>query len=104
MHLLLDRDGIVIGVLLGMPKDLEGWKEVLGRAHASLRNGADKISACAKSTTHRRGTFPSLAHGISFGGGQKASLFTNWMHLRIDPVTGTSVPEAPLQDGRCGAG
>ncbi|KAF8327067.1 hypothetical protein F5887DRAFT_899142 [Amanita rubescens] len=74
-HLLLDKDGVVIGVLLGMPKDQEGWKEAQDEAHRILRDGADKISARAKNTTHRRGTFPSLAHGISFGGGQKVPQF-----------------------------
>lgn len=72
-HLLLDRDGIIVGVLLGMPKDVEGWRKALNKATVALQKAADKISARAKRTTHRRGTFPSLAHGISFGGGQKVS-------------------------------
>jgi len=75
-HLLLDRDGLIVGVLLGMPKDVEGWKRALDEAIVALQKAADKISTRTKSTTHRRGTFPSLAHGVSFGGGQKVFLMT----------------------------
>jgi hypothetical protein len=69
-HLLLDRLGYIVGVLLGMPRDAAGWEAALDDALVALRKAASKLSAKAKNTTHRRGAFPTLAHGISFGGGQ----------------------------------
>lgn len=78
-HLLLDKGGYVIGVLLGKPRDKEGWKKAEDKAFDALQGAAEKISSSIKESTNRRGNFPSLAHGISFGGGQK--VFAPFVHI-----------------------
>ncbi|KAF8322385.1 hypothetical protein F5887DRAFT_1213628 [Amanita rubescens] len=74
-HLLLDKNGYIVGVLLGMPRDVKGWKEAQGMAFVALDKAADVICPRAKEASHRRGEFPSLPHGISFGGGQPEPQF-----------------------------
>lgn len=73
-HLLLDKDGYIIGVLLGAPRD-PGWPLVNGEAFDALDKAATLLSYKDKTKAHRRGEFPSLAHGISFGGGQQVCIF-----------------------------
>ncbi|KAF5353901.1 hypothetical protein D9756_007287 [Leucocoprinus leucothites] len=70
-HLLLDRKKRVIGVLLGQPRDSEGWKKVHDAAYEAFQTVASKLSYSKKELSQRRGDFPAVAHGISFGGGQE---------------------------------
>jgi hypothetical protein len=68
-HLLVDKEGYVIGALCCPPKGL-GWREVQRAAFKAL----DKASAYFSKRpeqTNRWGTFPSVACGISYGGGQQ---------------------------------
>lgn len=74
-HLLLDNEQHVIGALVGQPKDAEGWQKVHDEAYKSLQAAASSMGFSHKETSHRRGAFPAVAHGISFGGGQAVSLF-----------------------------
>ncbi|KAH9849179.1 hypothetical protein C2E23DRAFT_737657, partial [Lenzites betulinus] len=66
---LVDKSGRVIAVLVGQPRDTDGW--------AKLNDGVQKILEDAraecevKTTSHRRGEYASLTAGISYGGGQK---------------------------------
>jgi hypothetical protein len=39
-----------------------------------LQSAAGQMSYNPKETSNRRGSFPTVAHGISFGGGQQVSL------------------------------
>ena len=82
-HLLLDRDRSVGGVLVGQPKDFESWGVVQEDAFDGLQGAASRLSFSDKECCHRRGHYPSLPHGISFGGGQpvRASVF-----LSINPA------------------
>ncbi|KAF8328034.1 hypothetical protein F5887DRAFT_898068 [Amanita rubescens] len=68
-HLLVDKDRYVIGVLYGWPKKHRGWKKVQKHALKAL-NKASAYFTRRPTAPHRRGTFPSIAHGISYGGGQ----------------------------------
>ncbi|KAF8341107.1 hypothetical protein F5887DRAFT_919101 [Amanita rubescens] len=70
-HLLLDGQGRIVGVLLGWPRDTEGWTQVHDEVLKLLDKAADAHPDCLKKT-HKRGDFPSLAHGLSFGGGQRS--------------------------------
>ena len=69
-YLLIDRQRQVIGVLLGQPRDLAGWQKAHRRALQLFRRAAQYF-ASRRVAPHRRGVFPTLAHGISFGGGQQ---------------------------------
>lgn len=62
-----------MGVLLGWPKDTEGWQQVQDGAFKVLDLTAAVLPDRLKKA-HRRGTHPSLAHGLSFGGGQKVPI------------------------------
>ena len=69
-HLLLDRENRVIGALAGRPQDA-GWGAVHDGALAALESAAPEMRLRPKDTAHRRGSYPSISHGISFGGGQE---------------------------------
>lgn len=62
---ITDKDGRVIAVLAGQPDD-PGWDEV----HQSAADSLDACRGKMKQGTHRRGRYPMLSSGISFGGGQ----------------------------------
>ncbi|KZP28375.1 hypothetical protein FIBSPDRAFT_729233 [Athelia psychrophila] len=67
---ILDEIGRVFAVCVGRPNDA-GWSNVSRDAAADIAaaRGACKFpSGCRK---HRRGDFPALAVGVSYGGGQK---------------------------------
>ncbi|KAK2465171.1 hypothetical protein APHAL10511_002802 [Amanita phalloides] len=74
-HLLIDREGYVIGVLLGQPYETEQWQAVHMDAFIALRKAASGLSNKDKKLENRRGPFPSIPHGISFGGGQTEPQF-----------------------------
>ncbi|KAM6493338.1 hypothetical protein JOM56_011472 [Amanita muscaria] len=68
-HLILDREGLVVGALAGRPWDMD-WDGVHDAAYEALHSAASRLSYRQKEVTNRRGSFPTLAYGISFGGGQ----------------------------------
>ncbi|KAM6488797.1 hypothetical protein JOM56_015746, partial [Amanita muscaria] len=47
------------------------WKKVHMGVFEVLKKAASRMTFPAKDKEHRRGTFPTFAHGISFGGGQE---------------------------------
>ncbi|KAM6499217.1 hypothetical protein JOM56_004725, partial [Amanita muscaria] len=67
---LLDREGVVVGALAGRPRD-ETWETVHNTAFKALRTAGKSMGYNPKETSNRRGSFPTVAHGISFGGGQQ---------------------------------
>ncbi|KAM6497899.1 hypothetical protein JOM56_005847, partial [Amanita muscaria] len=66
---ILDREGLVVGALAGRPWDMD-WDGVHDAAYEALHSAASRLSYRQKEVTNRRGSFPTLAYGISFGGGQ----------------------------------
>ena len=76
-YLLLDGENRIIGVLVGQPRNLEGpqgWKAVQEDALAGLKEAAPRLKFTDKEKRDgRRGPFPTIAHGLSFGGGQMVS-------------------------------
>ena len=52
-----------------MPED-ENWGEVQREAQEHLKNARCRLSKSKKGCTHRRGKFPTLRCGVSYGGGQ----------------------------------
>ncbi|KIL53869.1 hypothetical protein M378DRAFT_19460 [Amanita muscaria Koide BX008] len=70
VHLLLDRERYIVGVLAGHPND-KRWGQVHEDAFTKLQQAASTMSYSDKERSNRQGLFPTVAHGISFGGGQK---------------------------------
>ncbi|KJA14108.1 hypothetical protein HYPSUDRAFT_150797, partial [Hypholoma sublateritium FD-334 SS-4] len=67
---IVDKDGRVIAVLAGRPDD-PNWTSVHRSAHSALQLARRRCRFPKKTRNHRRGSFPALSAGISFGGGQK---------------------------------
>jgi hypothetical protein len=65
---LLDRQHRIVGVLAGAPR--ENWQAVQIEALDALRLVQSRLELSSQGKKGKRGTFPSLAHGLSFGGGQ----------------------------------
>ncbi|KAH9842015.1 uncharacterized protein C8Q71DRAFT_690084, partial [Rhodofomes roseus] len=67
---ITDDCGRVIAVLCGAPDDSQ-WHNVQAGAAAAIAEAREELSLTVKDRVHRRGDFPALAVGISYGGGQK---------------------------------
>ena len=87
---IVDKDGRIIAVLVGCPANLD-WPSVHRSAHAALQAARKRCRFPKKSTKHRRGDFPALSAGISYGGGQKVRHRPSY---RLSIVT-TPLPSAP---------
>ena len=68
---LVDKEERVFGVVAGRPRDREGWDMVERDATQALREAREACSLSAQQSDHRRGRFPALAVGVSYGGGQR---------------------------------
>ncbi|KAI0655654.1 hypothetical protein C8Q70DRAFT_922932, partial [Cubamyces menziesii] len=70
---ILDKDERVIGVLAGRPQsNLPEWDRVVEDAGKAMDAAASECVFKDHQIRHRRGEFPTLAYGISFGGGRTA--------------------------------
>ncbi|KAF7972007.1 hypothetical protein HWV62_19295 [Athelia sp. TMB] len=69
---ILDRKGRIFGVCAGSPSDA-GWGAVHQEAAELIRAASRECRFPKGCNAHRRGDFPALAKGVSFGGGQKVS-------------------------------
>ncbi|KAJ7796029.1 hypothetical protein B0H14DRAFT_3495283 [Mycena olivaceomarginata] len=70
-HVIIDRGGHVIGVLVCPPAPGETWDAVVQAATAAMRAARDKMLFPPSACSHRRGNFPAPADGFGFGGGRK---------------------------------
>ncbi|KAF8332226.1 hypothetical protein F5887DRAFT_894582 [Amanita rubescens] len=82
---LLDTEGHILGLLLGQPRDGKSWEEVQADAFVGLEEEAEYFNA-KYTRIHKRGNFPSIAHGISYGGGQQVP-----RHLRHSDQTNAAL-------------
>ncbi|KAH9920397.1 uncharacterized protein B0H18DRAFT_1121990 [Fomitopsis serialis] len=85
---ITDESGRVIAVLSGAPND-PAWTGVHTGAAAAISEARTKLSFSRKDVVHRRGNFPALAVGISYGGGQKQP--ANLVHSRANEASLTSL-------------
>jgi len=69
---ILDAKERVIGICAGHPEDTS-WAKLKDDATAALRKARQSCRFPKGATLHRRGLFPALAIGASFGGGQEVS-------------------------------
>ncbi len=74
---IVDRDNTVFGALGGRPLDKDPgsgevpWSEVQRRMCIIFEYLRNSLHVNKSQVEHRRGNFPAVAVGISFGGGQK---------------------------------
>ncbi|KAI0369556.1 hypothetical protein BV20DRAFT_1053150 [Pilatotrama ljubarskyi] len=61
-------------MLVGSPKDQEGWAQVNVEAQKAFDTARSDFTLDDKQKDHRRGSFPAVTAGISYGGGQTQSL------------------------------
>ncbi len=86
---LLDKASRVFAVLVGSPRDAEGWAQVNADAQQALDAARSAYKLDPKQVSHRRGSFPAIAAGISYGGGQKVTLFLPDSHIASHSVWAT---------------
>ena len=78
---LVDKCGIICGILAGQPSE-KGYHDATIAAFKAIRDAGNATTFNEKVTTHRRGDFPAINTGVSYGKGQKEP-----RSLRTDPYT-----------------
>lgn len=61
-------------VLAGKPKDIAGWDRVNAQVQEAFDGARASYKLDAKQASHRRGEYPTISAGISYGGGQKVCI------------------------------
>lgn len=72
-YAIVDREGRVISVLAGKPRDGK-WDSLMKELEEAIAKAREKMSFSKKQKKHVRGKFPSVSVGNSFGGGSKVNL------------------------------
>ncbi|KAH9855407.1 hypothetical protein C2E23DRAFT_724304 [Lenzites betulinus] len=67
---ILDKTSRVFAVLAGRPRD-PNWDDVNRELQAAFDTTREAYALEPKQMDHRRGAFPAVTAGISYGGGQK---------------------------------
>ncbi|KAI0363498.1 hypothetical protein BV20DRAFT_1039915 [Pilatotrama ljubarskyi] len=57
-------------MLVGSPKDQQAWAQVNNEVQSAFEDARREYKLDSKQANHRRGSFPAVAAGISYGGGQ----------------------------------
>lgn len=73
---ILNGRGQVIAILAGRPKGEteDSWKTLHDEISQAMTEARGKVLFSPQQLSHRRGEYPALAVGGSFGGGQKVGL------------------------------
>lgn len=82
-HAIIDAGERVVSALAGQPNDPQ-WANVSDSAADDVREAGDACVFSDEQLEHRRGEFPALAVGVSFGGGQKVGRAYRLQQLRTD--------------------
>jgi hypothetical protein len=61
----------VVDALVGQPCNAKDWEAIHNQALRALKLATLKMNPTKKATKSRHGQYHSIAHGISFRGGQK---------------------------------
>ncbi|KAF7376802.1 hypothetical protein MSAN_00097600 [Mycena sanguinolenta] len=91
-HVILDRNGYVIGSLIAPPISGTEWATVADAATAAIRDARDKMLFPSAAFQHRRAMgegFPTATAGFAFGGGRDA----------VGNIKATSATNAAAMDG-----
>ncbi|RPD55261.1 hypothetical protein L226DRAFT_470756, partial [Lentinus tigrinus ALCF2SS1-7] len=68
---LLDSDGRVFAILAGSPRDDTSWQACVRDAARAMKDLRREYRFAANPKPNRRGDYPIVTVGISYGGGQK---------------------------------
>jgi hypothetical protein len=68
---VVDSEERVVAMCVGHPRD-DDWDTVHMDGINAFKKASEQCRFSSEQTDHRRGEFPALATGVSFGGGQKA--------------------------------
>lgn len=79
---ILDNAKRVIGICAGIPEGSD-WGRVNRDASSAIETAHSACMFADADLKHRRGDFPALAVGASFGGGQTVSSFYS-IHFYIN--------------------
>lgn len=79
-HVLLDNHKRIVGVLAGRPKD-DSWRDTTRAACDAMEQARGQCIFRDTDVEHRRGSYPCLAVGVSYGGGQQVILVTH-LHFK----------------------
>jgi hypothetical protein len=72
-YAIVDDQNRVIVMLCGRPRD-GGWDAVVREMTRVLLKGGQEANLKLKDLSHRRGYYPALSSGVSYGGGQTVSI------------------------------
>jgi hypothetical protein len=79
---VIDREERIISMLAGKPRD-PTWTNVESNATGALHEGGKQASFSQEQRMHRRGDYPALGVGVSFGGGRRVSAAFLWLYASI---------------------
>ncbi|KAF8218435.1 hypothetical protein L208DRAFT_1351520, partial [Tricholoma matsutake] len=82
-----DHAGRIFCVGIGQPYDSnqpeeQKWSKGMVDVEREMEEASEQCSFDSKDLNHRRGSFPALAAGVSFGGGQV--ILGNLAHNRVN--------------------
>lgn len=95
---LLDPLGNVFGVCSRQPKDAS-WASVSEDAAAAIEKAGGECEFPDGSTDHRRGRFPAMAVGVSYGGGQQVR-WHGYPSAQVTSFTRVSMPQRWARSSR----
>ena len=79
----------MIALCAGMPRD-DGWDAVAVDAAGAIEEVSKQCRFSAEQLDHRRGEYPALSTGVSFGGGQKVCPIISISHaVSTDTIVGS---------------
>jgi hypothetical protein len=86
-------------VLAGQPRNFQGWRAAHKQAFAALQVAAEGLGFTKQEVGGgRRGSFPTIAHGLSFGGGQEVRSIVPVLCLLLrDEWFGLATTNSPPQ-------
>jgi hypothetical protein len=82
----LDEDARVMVMLVGRPDD-PTWDQ--NGVEAVEAMDIAQTQAVFRHSSHRRGDYPTVANGLSYGGGQKVCFPSRLLTTHLMPVTAT---------------
>ena len=88
-HLLLDAEHSIVGAFVGWPLD-DGWGAICDDTIATLKSAVSKMKFKPKEIKHRCRHYPSVAHSLSFRGGQEVrpTPALPYMQAKQPPILG----------------
>ena len=90
----MDEDARLMVMLVGRPDDTT-WDQ--NGVEAAKAMNIAQMQGKFPCTSHRRGKYPTVANGLSYGGGQKVCFLSRFLATHLMPVIETPAIEAQPQ-------